>query len=354
MPWPIPQPADIYARAGAAYVAAFPGFDPTQPNTVCGTTSRIVGMTGFDLYLYQGYIMNELFPDTSVDNLDRHAGIWGLTRIPSQAATGSIAWTGSNGTVLASGILLTDQFGNSYLTTDGLTVSGGSATLTLTAVSGGAQGNLATGAVLTPVSPVAGMAATAAVASPGLSGGAPAESDTALRARLLQRIRERGRGGNNADYVNWCEAASSAVAYVQAIPQWYGAGSVGIFLAGAGPSALSGPEVATVSAYLGALFAPGGVAPVTAYVAVFGATLYTLNATVHLNPDTSTIRAAATAAFQAWVETDAQIGGTMYVARMDAALEGASGEFSHDRTLPAADVVLGPGTIAVAGVLSFA
>jgi len=108
MPWPIPQPVTIFNRAAAVYAAKFPGFQPTAPNTVCGATARIVGMTGFDLYLYQGYIMQELFPDTTVDNLDRQCGIWGLTRIQAQASVGGIDWTCNTATTLATGIVFSD------------------------------------------------------------------------------------------------------------------------------------------------------------------------------------------------------------------------------------------------------
>jgi uncharacterized phage protein gp47/JayE len=355
MPWPIPQPTDIFNRAAAAYVAQFPGAQPTAPNTVLGATSRILGMTAFDLYLYQGYVMNELFPDTSEDNLDRHAGNWGLTRIAPSAAAGTISWTCTSATTLPTGIILTDPLLNSYLTTSGGAVAPGAITLSLAAASAGAQGNLANGTVLTPISPVTGMAPTATVASsPALAGGAPAESNTALRTRLLARIRARGRGGNNADYVNWAFAASSLVAYAQAVPQYQGPGTVGVFVAGAGPSTLGSGVLSTISAYLGAQYAAGGVAPVTAYVTVWNATLQTLNATVHLTPDTTANRAAATSAFSAFVTQATGIGGTIDVTSIDAAIAGGSGgAFTFDRTLPAADIVLGNGTIAVAGTLSF-
>lgn len=353
MPWSIPQPVTIFNRAASAYVAQFPSFQPTAPNTVCGATSRILGMTAFDLYGYQSYIMNELFPDTSEDNLDRHAGNWGLTRIPPAAGLGSINWICTAAETLAIGIVFSDPLGNAYYSTTGGAVTPGTVTLSVAAASAGAQGNLATGTVLTPISPVAGMASSATVASPGFSGGALAETNTALRARLLQRIRQRGRGGNSADYTYWCEAASSSVAYVQVVPSYSGPGSVGLFVAGIGPSTIGSGVLATLSSYLGAEYAAGGIAPVTAYVTVQSAALQTLNATIHLNPDTTANRAAATVAFDAWVATDAEIGGTMFMSRLDAALEGASGEFSHERSMPSADVVCGTGTIAVAGTLSF-
>jgi uncharacterized phage protein gp47/JayE len=349
MPWQIPQPAAISARAAATYSTVFQDFDPTEPNTVAGTHCDVLAMALFDVYLHQSYIAGELFPDTSIDNLDRHAGIWGLTRIPATAASGTVSVGGAGGLVVPSGIAATDVLGNLYATTSGATIVGGSATLSITAASAGAQGNLAAGTVLTLLSPIAGLnPQSLTVQTPGLSGGAAQESDAALRSRLLARIRARGRGGNAADYQYWAEAASSAVEYVQVYPNWAGLGSVQVWVAGAGPSALTTSEVSAIAAYI------AGVRPVTASVTVASAAVEAVNATVHLVPDTVANRTAATTGFSTWLAASAQIGGTLYVDDMIAAIKAAGGgAFSLDTSAPTGDIVLGAGTIGVAGTLSF-
>jgi hypothetical protein len=132
------------------------------------------------------------------------------------------------------------------------------------------------------------------------------------------------------------------------IPNYVGAGSVGLFVAGIGPSELSTAQVATVAAYV------AGVRPVTAYVLTATAVTQTINGTVHLVPDTTANRTAAANGFASWITTTAEIGGTEYLDDMASAIKAAGGgAFSFDISVPAADVVLGPGTIAVAGVLSF-
>ncbi len=353
MPWPIPQPADIAGRAAAIYQNSVISPDGTpadasSPNTVLGATARIVGMSAFGLYLYQSYLADELWPDTAQDNLDRIAGIWGLTRIPAAAASGSVSVTGTVNAALPGAIALADASGNGYTTGAGATLSGGAATLTVSANTAGAQGNLAAGTVLTVVSGLAALSPqTATVLAPGFSGGAPVESNAALQLRVLARIRQRGRGGSVADYQQWAEAASAAVAYTGVVPDWAGPGSVGVFLAGAGPSVLTSAEVSTVDAALQTQ------RPVTAKVYTSAAAIEPLNATVHLNPDTVANRAAATAAFGAWIAADATIGGTLYMSRLDAALAAADGEFSHERTAPVADVAYATGAIAGVGTLAF-
>ena len=349
MPWPVPQPGVIASRAAAVYTGLYPGFNPTAANTVAGANCRIVAMSAFDLYGYQGYIANELFVDTSQDNLDRHAATWGLTRIPAQAAAGPASAAGSNGTAIPLGTVATDPSGNAYFVSVAGSVAGGTGSVTIAAVSAGAQGNLAAGAVVTLLSPIGGLAPQSlTVLSPGLSGGGPAESDDALRARVIARIRQRGRGGNVADYTQWMEASSTAVAYVQVCPNYYGLGSVGLFVAGIGPSALTGAEVATVAAYV------AGVRPVCANVIVAAATIETVNGTIHLVPDSAANRLAAANGFASWLVTSAAIGGTGYVADMASAIKAAlGGEASFDISVPAADVVCADGTIYAPGVLSF-
>jgi len=426
MPWPVPLPAEISSRAAGVYSGIYEDFNPTDANTVAGANCRIVAMTAYDIYQYQSYLMGELFPDTTIDNIDHHASVWGLTRIPPQASVGSGTVTGAETTPVPSGIVATDSFGNAYVTTTAATVSGGTATVSIGAASAGAQGNLAAGTVLTLLSPVAGLnpqsitilgdgsfsgtsgtvvpsglamvdsagnayttttggtlesgslvvdfaagstgmtslvvgdvltllspvsglsVQSLTVALPGLSGGAAQETDAALQARVLQRIRQRGRGGNTDDYTTWAEASSSSVAYVQVIPNYVGPGSVGLFVAGIGPSELSTAQVATVAAYV------AGVRPVTAYMVVATAVTQTINGTVHLVPDTTANRLAAANGFASWIATSAEIGATAYLDDMAAAIKAAGGgAYSFDITVPAADVVLGPGTIAVAGVLSF-
>jgi uncharacterized phage protein gp47/JayE len=150
-----------------------------------------------------------------------------------------------------------------------------------------------------------------------------------------------------ADYTAWAEAALSGVAYVQTVPNNTGLGTVGVWFAMAGPAAPTTAEVSAVQAYIDT------VRPVTAAVTVMAATLVPVNVTLHLNPDTPAIRAAATAALQLSFAQDAAIGGTVYVSRLDNAISSSDGEYSHERSLPAADVAMSNGQLPVLGTVTF-
>jgi uncharacterized phage protein gp47/JayE len=116
------------------------------------------------------------------------------------------------------------------------------------------------------------------------------------------------------------------------------------------------PEIATLTAYLNdpAQRKPLGAPAVT----TIGATLLAVNFSLHLNPNTVSIQAAAANALAARMLADATIpdalhAGTIFMSRIDAALANADGEFSHERALPAADVTLSFPSLAVLGTIAF-
>jgi len=78
------------------------------------------------------------------------------------------------------------------------------ATLTLTAQTAGAIGNLSVTDTLSIGSPNPGTETTATVTAI-VTTGADAETDDELRVRLLDKIRGPGGGGNAADYRNWSQ-----------------------------------------------------------------------------------------------------------------------------------------------------
>lgn len=347
MPWSIPAPPAVKARADAALAAIFPGFRPDKPNSLAGTVHGAIAMAMYDAYLMQAYLAQELLPDTARDWLDRHASVWGVLRMPASVAVGTATVAGTTGRSVPGGAAFIDAAGASYVSAaSAVPIVGGAATLTLTASVAGAAGNLVTGSVLTPVSPIGALTVQqAVVAAPGFAGGADAEPDDSLRARILQRIRTPPNGGAAADYVTWAEAAGAT--YVAVIPTASGPGTVGVSIAQSGPAASSPAQVAAVQTYI------DGVRPVTASVTVSAATLLPVPVTLRLNPDTVANRAAAQAALAAWMVADTGIGATLYVSRLDAALAG-DGEYSHERTLPAADVVPAATQIPVLGAVTFA
>ena len=150
MPWPMPASGEIASRAASVLEGALPGIDARSPNTVASALTRITDQALTDLYFYQGYLAAELLPDTAVDELARHANIWGVPRLGPQAAIGNAVLSGTPTTVLPAGMAFTAPSGAIYIATAGGTIGGGgTVTLPFIAASAGAKGNQPGGTVLT-------------------------------------------------------------------------------------------------------------------------------------------------------------------------------------------------------------
>lgn len=201
------------------------------------------------LYQHQQWIVRQVFPDTAdVEQLDRHAQLHGLTRKPASAATGTIVFSGTPGSAIAAGVEAKTVNGLAFVTTASGTVGGGgTVSLAAQAVAAGAAGNVAAATALTLTSPPAGVASAASVGS--MSGGADAESDAGLLARLLDLLRNPPAGGNAYDYRRWAlEVAGVESAFVY--PLRRGIGTVDVVVVAAGNALPSMQLLEDVQGYI--------------------------------------------------------------------------------------------------------
>ncbi|MBR0681903.1 baseplate J/gp47 family protein [Roseomonas eburnea] len=353
MTWPLPTPDAIAERLAGGMETALETadrrVDARSPNTVLGVLARVVAMGQFDLWLYQRRIADDLMPDTAAaEALERHADIWGVTRLPASPAIGSATFTGSDGTLLPAGLELRAASGQIYTTDSVAEISGGTATVAVLATEAGAAGNQVAGAVLQLVAPIAGvLPQSAVVAAGGLTGGADLEADEALRSRLLARIRQRPHGGAAYDYEEWARAASPDVAHVAVYGNWAGLGTVAVVIGMRGPRAPETEELAAVAAHIAPL------RPVTADVQVLAAVPVEVDITLTLSPDTVQTRAAVEAALATYFAADARIGQRLARSRISEAISSAAGEYSHSLTLPAADVEPEATELPILGTITF-
>jgi uncharacterized phage protein gp47/JayE len=333
--WPIPAPGDIANRGAAIYEQELSGIDARSTNTVATTNTRITEMAMQDLYFYQGNVEQEMFVDTATDNLARIAGDWGVPQDQPSAATGYVIVTGLGGKTLPAAITMTSAASQSYVSTASATIPVGSTSVSIPVQASvtGSAGNLAANAPLTITSPVDGLTSqTATVDSNGLTGGADLESPASWAARIKAKIRKEPSAGDFDDYVEWCEAALPNIALAACPPGACGGGVVSVVFLMAGFVPPTSAQIAQVAAYIQTK------RPVTADVNVYAGTLNPVPVTLHLNPDTPAIRAAATAALALSFQQDAAIGGTTYLSRLNNAVSSSDGEYSHELVAPTADV----------------
>lgn len=357
MTWPIPREGDVAERYAVGFEQAFASDadgrpypetpDTRGPNTVFGVLGGVGEETHIELYLYQRSLAEELLPDTAQEWLARHCDIWGVPRLPAARAVGALVFAGAPGTALPSGIEAVAASGLRWLTVSPATIpASGAVSVPARARDAGGASNLAGGALLLLVSPVAGLGQQQAIVDAGgFRGGREEEAPEAWRARLLDRIREPPHGGSRRDYRGWAREAGAGA--VEVYPSWMGLGSVGVVVAMPGPVTPTPAQIAAIAAYI------DNVRPVTADVIVLAATLLPVDVQVQVSPDTVNVRAAVQAGLAAQFALDQRVGATMAQSRLSEACSSASGEYAHRLLAPAADVVPPRTHLPVLGAVTF-
>lgn len=189
------------------------------------------------------------------DYLDYRADERGMTRRAAVKATGKVTFTGTNGTVIAAGTVVTTTSSQTALairfTTDAqVTIgAGGTVDANITAVEAGDTGNVVAGTITLMETPISGV--TSVTNAAATSGGEDEESDESLLTRLLARVRSTPAGGNKADYENWAMEVTG-VGAVRCFPVEYGPGTVSISIVDTNKEGASQPLVDQVQDYIAA------------------------------------------------------------------------------------------------------
>ncbi len=346
MPFQRPDLSTLVTRTQADTAARLTGVDPALRRSLVGVLSAVRAGSVHGLYGYLDWLAKQLMPDTAeLEHLERWASIWlQENRKAATAATGQASFTGLNGSAIPTGTLLLRADGLEYATTEEVLVAAGAATVPVQAVAAGVAGNADPGILLSLVSPVSGVQPQA-TATAGLTGGADAETDDSLRARLLLRIRKPVRGGALDDYVTWALTVPG-VTRAWASAKELGANTVTLRFVMDGTYSDGIPlaeDVATVQAVLDAnrpvAAEPYAVAPIPK----------PLGLSIRLTPDLASVRAAVEAELRDMLLAEAVPGGTILISHIREAISTALGETDHVLLSPTEDVVCATGELAVVG-----
>ena len=218
--------------------------------------------------------------------LDYHAVEVGITRLNAVKSKGIVNLTGDNGTLIPAGT----KYGNAvqigvdpieFETDAEVTISGGVATPAVTAVVAGIDGNVIASTIIRQITIISGVDTVdnAAVTT----GGADAETDDELKARILRRVRQPSHGGNIGDYILWAQQASLDVGKVGIAPLGSGAGTVDIYILQRDDTLATAVLVAVVQDFIKPATGDGGLAPIGADVTVASATLVTIDVVVDVS-----------------------------------------------------------------------
>jgi uncharacterized phage protein gp47/JayE len=311
------------------------------------------GIAGIAHGLY-GYIDTKeknFLPDTGDDeSVLRWANLFGITRLAPMPAHGTVLATGTNGSVIPAGRELRSSAGVLFRVDADTSVSGGTATIPVTAVDRGISGNLPAGVSLTFTQPVDGVLSVVTVQQPGMVGGSDIESIDALRVRVLDRMKAPPKGGAASDYVQWAKDAHPDVTRAWVSAQELAPNSVTVrFVTDDLPDGPIPSQIIidTVAAYIEAR------APVTADVYVAAPVAVPLDLEIAIEPDTEAVKAAVEAELADLIKREAEPGGTILLSHIREAISNAAGEENHELLSPDQDVVHSTGEIAVLGTIAW-
>lgn len=202
--------------------------------------------------LYQKilWVSRQIFPDTSdSDYLEDHARRRGLSRKAAASATGTVRFAGTAGSAIAIGTEAKTVGGVAYVTTaSGVIGAGGTVDVAAQASVAGVSGNQATATALTLSAASAGVQSAASIVT--MTGGADAEKDADLLARVLYDMRMPPMGGAKHDYYAWAMSVPGVIdAYTYPQRRTINGVDVVIEASGGLPSA---QLIADVTAYIDA------------------------------------------------------------------------------------------------------
>ena len=317
-----PSLSALITRIEDDFETRLPGEGSKIKRTFLYVTARVLAGVSYGIYGYAKWLSRQLIYDTidDLETMQKVAAQWGLEYSAGVRATGTFQFYGTNGTVIPSGTLVARVNGLEYATTAAGTIAGGNADIAVQASAIGTAYNMTDFAeTMELVNPITSINSTVMV-TPGTgvaTGGKDAETLEALKARVLDRIRNQPQGGAEADYKQWAQGTTGTTAAVDRV--WVtspteGEVSVKFTLTGTGAAIFPGAaDIALVAAAIENDDADGYAQnrPITADVTVSAPTPEAVNFTIALNPNNSTTQDNVTRELEAMFKREAAPGVTI-------------------------------------------
>ena len=307
----------------------------------------------FSLEAQAEFNARQCFPQTAVGAyLDNHAAMRGLSRNPAECAEGLLRFSVSSPAAAAldipEGTECHTAAGTAFRTTAAGMIGPGETACSVPAeaVLSGSGGNVPAGSVCVMVLPPVGVEQVTNPAA--FSGGCEAESDAALRERVLASLRRLPNGANAAYYESRV-LDFPGVAAVLVLPRNRGTGTVDVVF-----STVSGvPTAAEIAAVKAALEAEREIC-VDLEVTAPETEAVTVSAELEVAEcrDYDEVSAAAEAAVRAYF-SGALLNKPVYRARLEALLMAVDGVENCIITAPETDIAAAEGTLLVLSAVSF-
>ncbi|MES2685734.1 MAG: baseplate J/gp47 family protein [Pseudomonadota bacterium] len=331
-----PTLGSLINTAEAEINALVPNADARMRFSILGVFARVWAALTDGLYSALVFLSRQMFVMTATRTfLTLIAESYGIFRLLTTPAQGCITLTGAAGTAVPAGTIFQRADGLQYQATAGTVIPpAGFIDLAAIALTQGELGNAASGVLLQPTSPIAGLAGSVVCAA-GMGAGADDETDDALRARVLLRLRNPPGAGTAADWTRWALSMNASVTRVWVVPAVYGHGTVGIVFAQDDVGIVPNPAaIAAMESYL-ADFTPAG-----SVLHVFAPTLVPVDFNIHELPNNDpAIRESIRAELADLLFREAGPGSTVPLTHIHEAISSAQGEFDHVLVAPVAPLV---------------
>lgn len=351
MPFERPTLKELKERAAADLDSRLPGSDARLRRSNTGAIATVHAGAVHGLHGFLEYISKQIMPDTAEDEfLQRWASIFKVPLKSAEAARGLAILTGNNGAIADAGTELQRSDGALFITDAEAMIAAGTATVAVTAVEAGSNGDTAAGSSLSLTTPISGINPVVTVEAAGITGGADVETSDDLRARVLFAIRNPPHGGASFDYIQWAlEIAEVTRAWC--FPQFLGDGTVGVAVVCDNQAGTIIPPQDVIDAVQEHI---NYLRPVTADVTVFAPIAKPRDFSIQLDPSDPLVQAAVQAELEDLITREAVPNGTIYLSHFREAISIAAGEVDHILVSPTEDETCLGGEITVMGVITWA
>ncbi|WP_455581213.1 baseplate J/gp47 family protein [Dysosmobacter sp.] len=184
--------------------------------------------------------------ETSGEYLDRQAAIVGVARKAGTRASCTITFSGTDGASVPAGTPFYTAAGLAYYLEETVVIADGTASGILIAAEAGDGYNTGSGEITQTLRNYPGISGYTNGAA---AGGTDPETDEALLARYLERMRRTPTSGNPYHYQSWAGSVDG-VGAARIISKWDGAGTVKVVLADPGMEPASEAAVEATAAYI--------------------------------------------------------------------------------------------------------
>ncbi|EHM03451.1 baseplate J-like protein [Acetobacteraceae bacterium AT-5844] len=367
MPYQRPTLRSLFSQASADMAESTGNFVLLRTSPLRIIAKVLAGLVD-GLYGYLDWIARMAVPVTARDEFLRAwAALVGIFQKEATTAAGSVALTGTPGAILKEGTQLARQSDGALFATTALGTVPGSGTLIVPvrALAAGAGGNTLAGAAMIITSAAQGINA-AGLAATAIAGGADAEDEESLRARMLDRYQNPPQGGAASDYVTWAlEVAGVTRAWCA--PNGAGAGTVVVYImlddaqaahggfpqGSDGVASDEGRDVPATGDQLVVANALYPQRPATALVYVVAPVPYSIHITLDdLAADTAEIRDGIKASLRGMLQRQGEPGGVIYPSDINEAIRTVAGVERFTLTWPNSAVILPTGRLPILGSIN--